>query len=70
MSRCTFTICTLPVTKEFLQPLNAIWFQLLPAITGRQSINDLERELLSLPAQLGSLTQTQRPWYSHLDREY
>jgi len=47
---------SLPVTEELLQPLeDAIWFQLHPAIAGKQSINDLERELLSLPAQLRGL---------------
>ena len=47
---------TLPITEELLQLLeDALRYQLLPAITGRQSFNDSERELLSLPARLGSL---------------
>ena len=48
---------TLPITEELLQPLeDALQYQLLPAITGRQSLNDTERELLSLPARLGGLS--------------
>ena len=44
------------ITEELLQPLeDALRYQLLPAITGRQSLNDTERELLSLSAQLGGL---------------
>ena len=46
----------LTITEELLQPLeDALWYQLLPAITERQSLNDTERGLLSLPAQLGGL---------------
>ena len=51
MSRWTFIMRTLPITEELLQPLeDALRYQLLPAITGRQSLNDTERELLLLPA--------------------
>ena len=55
MSRWTFIMRTLPITEELLQPLeDALRYQLLPAITGRQSLNDTEREFLSLPARLGA----------------
>ena len=48
----------LPTSIEaLLQPLEkAIWHQFLPAMTGRQAISDLERDLLALPAWHGGLS--------------
>ena len=36
----------------------ALRHKFLPALTGRQAFNDLERELLSLPAKLGKIGVT------------
>ena len=47
---------TVPGTDRLLQPLEeAIQHQFLPAVTGRQGITDLERDLLALPAWHGGL---------------
>ena len=47
---------TVPGTDRLLQPLEeAIRHQFLPAVTGRQGITDLERDLLALTARHGGL---------------
>ena len=54
-NRWTFLMRTVLGT-DLLQPLEeAIWHQFLPAVTGRQGITDLERDLLALPARHGGL---------------
>ena len=55
-SRWTFLMQTVPDIEELLHPLeDAIWHQFLPAITGKQALNDTDRDLLSLPARSGGL---------------
>ena len=47
---------TVEATQQLLQPLeDAIRQLLLPAITGKSDISDLERNLIALPAHLGGL---------------
>ena len=47
---------TVPNISRQLQPLeDAIRHCFLPALTGRMSFSDKERELLALPPQLGGL---------------
>ena len=47
-NRWTFLMRTVPGTHHLLQPLEeAIRHQFLPAVTGRQGITDLERDLLA-----------------------
>ena len=47
---------TVEATQQLLQPLeDAIRQLLLPGITGKSDISDLERDLIALPARLGSL---------------
>jgi hypothetical protein len=54
-SRWVFVTRTVAGLSEFMQPLeNAIRQKFLPALLGRE-INDLERELFSLPARYGGL---------------
>lgn len=54
-NRWTFLMHTVPGTDLLLQPLEeAIRHQFLPAVTGRQGITDLERDLLALPARHGT----------------
>ena len=58
-NRWTFLMRTVPGTDRLLQPLEeAIRHQFLPAVTGRQGITDLERDLLALPARHGGLGVT------------
>ena len=58
-SRWTFLMRTVPGIEELLHPLeDAIRHQFLPAITGKQALNDTERDLLSLPARSGGLGVT------------
>ena len=55
-SKWTFLIRTIPSIGHLLQPLGDIMrFHFIPALTGRSSPNDLERDLLALPAQLGGI---------------
>ena len=55
-NRWTFLMRTVPGTHRLLQPLEeVIRHQFLPAVTGRQGITDLERDLLALPARHGGL---------------
>ena len=47
---------TVPDIEELLHPLeDAIHHQFLPAITGKQALNYMERDVLSLPAMSGGL---------------
>ena len=47
---------TIPDIAEYLRPLeDAIRNQLIPALTEQQVVNDVEREMISLPARLGGL---------------
>ena len=47
---------TIPNIDSLLQPLeDAIRHVFLPALIGRQSFSDEERELFALPARLGGL---------------
>ena len=55
-SKWTFLLRTIPDIQDLLQPLEeAIQHNLLPALTGKTGINDLERNLLELPVRLGGL---------------
>ena len=48
--------CTIPDIGDLLDPVEkAIRHKLLPALTGRSAVSDLERELFSLPVHLGGL---------------
>ena len=45
-----------PDISDLLEPLEgAIRLHLIPALTGRESISDIERDLFSLPTRLGGL---------------
>ena len=58
-NRWTFVMRTVPGADRLLQPLEeAILHQFLPAVTGRQGITDLERDLLALLARHGGLGVT------------
>jgi len=49
-------LCTIPYISDLLVPLDeAIDTYFIPALTGRDSISNPERQLLSLPARLGGL---------------
>ena len=55
-NRWTFLMRTVPGIDLLMQPIEeAIRHQLLPALTGRHGITDLERDLLALPARHGGL---------------
>ena len=55
-SKWTYLIRTVEATQQFLQPLeDAIRQLLLPAITGKSDISDMERDVIVLPARLGGL---------------
>ena len=48
---------TVPGVEELFQPLEeAIQHQFLPALTGREALNDFERALMALPARHGGLS--------------
>ena len=50
----TFFLCTIPDISPLLQPLeDAVRLHFIPSITGRDGINDTERDLFSLPSHLG-----------------
>lgn len=58
MSKCSYLIRTIPDISDLLLPLeDAIRQQLLPAITGRTSFSDLERDL-------GFTYPTWRAWHT------
>ena len=47
---------TIPNISDLLQPLeNAICYKCLPALTGRSSFTEQEKDLLALPTRLGGL---------------
>ncbi len=55
-SKWTYFMRTIPNINNLLQPLeDAIRLRLIPAITGKPAINDLERDLFALPTRLGGL---------------
>ena len=55
-SKWTYLMRTLPDISDLFEPLEeSIRHNLLPALTGRTGLNDLERNLLELPACLGGL---------------
>ena len=55
-SKWTYLTRTVEATQQLLQPLEDANRQLLlPAITGKSDISDLERDLIALPARLGGL---------------
>ena len=55
-SKWTYLVRTVEATQQLLQPLeDAVRQLLIPAITGKSDISDLERDLIALPARLGSL---------------
>ena len=55
-SHWLFILRSLEGISHLLQPVeDAIRLQFLPALTGRDALNDNERELLALPARLGGL---------------
>ena len=56
MNEWTFLMRTIPDIDDLFLPLEeAIRYQLLPALTGRSSFSDAERELLALPVRHGGL---------------
>lgn len=56
MSKWNFLLRTTPEIADMMQPIeDTITAKLIPALTGREAISPLERELLSLPARLGGL---------------
>ena len=55
-SKWSYLMRTVEATQQLLQPReDAIRQLLLPAITGKPYISDLERDLIALPAHLGGL---------------
>lgn len=53
--RFTYYLRTIPEISSLLRPVESvIRHQLLPAITGGHIVNDVERELMSLPPRLGA----------------
>ena len=56
MSKWTYIMRTTPEASSLLTPLEDILrHKFIPAITGRRSITDVERELFALPCRLGGL---------------
>ena len=56
MSHWTFLLRSIEGIANLLQPIeDALRQQLIPAITGREALNDDERDLLALPAHLGGI---------------
>ena len=56
VGKWTYLARTVPYISNLFLPLeHVIRHHFLPALTGRQNINDQERELLSLPARLGGI---------------
>ena len=55
-SKWTYLSRTVPGISTLLQPLeDVVREHLLPSLTGRSALSELERELLALPARLGCL---------------
>ena len=56
VSKWTYFARTIPDISDLLEPLEgAIRLHLIPALTGRESVSDIERDLFSLPTRLGGL---------------
>ena len=56
-NQSTIVICTTPNILNYMEPVkDGIRNCLLPAITGKSAISDSERNLFSLPGQLGGLS--------------
>ena len=56
LSKWTYLLRTVPDVSNLLHPVEeAIRHSFLPALTGRTGLNDMERNLLELPARLGGL---------------
>ena len=55
LSKWTYLLRTVPDVSNLLHPIEAIRYSFLPALTGRTGLNDMERNLLELPARLGGL---------------
>ena len=56
INKWSYFMRTIPNIANVFQPLeDAIRLRLIPAITGKSSISDLERDLFSLPTRLGGL---------------
>ena len=56
-SKWTYLLRTVPDIADLLQPLeDAIRSKFIPALTGRDCVNDAERDLFALPARLGGLS--------------
>ena len=54
--RWNYVLRTIPNITELLTPLEeAIRHRLIPAITGRSTMSDTERDVLALPCRLGGL---------------
>ena len=55
-STWNYSMRTTPDTANYLEPIESIIrHKLIPALTGKSAISDLERELLALPCRLGGL---------------
>lgn len=55
-ARWNYVARTIPDIGDLLEPVEgAIRYKLLPALTGRSAISDLERKLFSLPVRMGGL---------------
>ena len=54
--RWNYVLRTIPNTSELLIPVEeTIRHQLIPAITGRKTVSDIERDVFALPCRLGGL---------------
>ena len=68
VSKWTFLTRTIPSTGHLFQPLeDTLRFHFIPALTGRPSPNDSERDLLALPARLGGLALINPTDLSHTE---
>ena len=56
VSKWTYFARTIPDISDLLEPLEGvIRLHLIPALTGRECVSDIERDLFSLPIRLGGL---------------
>lgn len=54
-----YVLRTIPNTSELMTPMEqTIWYKLIPAITDRNAVSDIERNIFSLPCRLGGLRIT------------
>ena len=73
-SKWSYLSRTVPNISDLFMPLeNAIRHQLLPALTGRSGLTDLERDLLALPTRHGGLgisnpTKSANQQFNHSQR--